>query len=147
MPRPSVEEIAMQVACVMATRSEDPWTQVGAVALTADNRIIATAYNGLLPGISMDNLGRFFKIGTKSPDMRELRLPFMVHAEQNLCSLIKRGEATWCVTTVCPCPSCLLLLACHGIKKIVYLSEYGRDNSAHEIAKFYNLELIHAKKV
>lgn len=144
MSRPSVEEIATQVACVMASRSEDPWTQVGAVALTSDNRIIATAYNGLLPGVEWQTLR--ISLVNDGKDPREARLPFMVHAEQNLCSLIKRGEATWCVTTVCPCPSCLLLLACHGMKKIVYLSDYGRDNRAIEIAKFYNIELRYATK-
>jgi len=139
--RPTVQEIAERIAVVMALRSEDPWTKVGAVALTDDNRIIATAYNGLLPGVSLNAV---WKHTNKSPD-REYRLPYMIHAEQNLCSLIKRGEASWCVVTICPCPSCLLLLACHGIKKIVYLDDYARDNRAIEVAKFYNIELCHAK--
>lgn len=148
-------DVAVTVARTMETRSEDPWTKVGAVALTSDNRIIATAYNGLLPnmdihvlfghlephGFLCDNAG--FPVENH---LRAERLPYMIHAEQNLCSLIKRGEATWCVTTVCPCPSCLLLLACHGIKKIVYLDDYARDNSAVNIAKFYNIDLCQYAK-
>lgn len=129
----------------MALRSEDPWTKVGAVALTDDNRIIATAYNGLLPGVRfqdlIDQTEKEYGLPAGPEILRDLRLPYMIHAEQNLCSLIKRGEASWCVVTVCPCPSCLLLLACHGIKKIVYLDEYGRDNSAVKIAEFYNIDL------
>lgn len=138
-------DVAAVVARTMETRSEDPWTRVGAVALTSDNRIIATAYNGLLPGVNLQDLWKF---GNPKPgqETRDFRLPYMIHAEQNLCSLIKRGEATWCVTTVCPCPSCLLLLACHGIKKIVYLDNYARDNSAVNIARFYNIDLCQYAK-
>jgi len=139
-------EITAVVARTMETRSEDPWTQVGAVALTSDNRIIATAYNGMLPKYCVSDLENWFGVGINEPAMRDLRLAYMIHAEQNLCSLIKRGEATWCVTTVCPCPSCLLLLACHGIKKIVYLDDYARDNGAVAIAEFYNIDLCQYAK-
>lgn len=144
MSRPTVEQVAIQIAAVMAMRSEDPWTKVGAVALTDDNRIIATAYNGLLPRVELRYLWEHLDCAHSEAN-RDARLPFMVHAEQNLCSLIKRGEASWCVITHCPCPSCLLLLACHGIKKIVYLDAYARDNRAVDVAKFYNIELCHAK--
>lgn len=137
--RKTMTQTAIEVALSMEGRSEDPWTKVGAVALTSDNRIIATAYNGLLPGIELCQvLSMRGKI-----EERDFRLPFMVHAEQNLCSLIRRGEATWVVTTVCPCPSCLLLLACHGVKKIVYIRDYARDNRTMEIAKFYSIEMCH----
>jgi dCMP deaminase len=147
--RSSIVDCAIKVAHAMAERSEDPWTKVGCVALTSDNRMIATAYNGLLPGFSLQKLlEELTPDGFPSdewPDgLRDSRLPFMVHAEQNLCSLIKRYEASWIVTTVCPCANCLLLLACYGIKKVVYTSEYCRDNRAKSIAAFYHLELIKA---
>lgn len=156
--RKTITQTAVEVALAMEGRSEDPWTKVGAVALTSDNRIIATAYNGLLPGINMPDVWDHLRPGVDAvkflfhaqekeiEDYRNLRLPFMVHAEQNLCSLIKRGEATWVVTTVCPCPSCLLLLACHGVKKIVYIRDYARDNRTMEIARFYSIEMCHEKE-
>lgn len=132
MSRISVIEMSLEVARSMAKRSEDSWTKVGAVALTSDNRIIATAYNGLLSTFTFNF--------TMYP--RETRLPYMVHAEQNLCSLIKRGEASWCVITHNPCSSCLLLLASHGIRKIYYNIEYERDQHSQDVAKFYGIELI-----
>lgn len=141
MPRSTVIEMAMQIALACEARSEDPFNRVGAVALTSDNRIIATAYNGLLPGIGFANLESWlFHQGVIQDHVRDFRSPYMVHAEQNLCSLIKRGEATQCVTTLCPCPSCLLLLACHGIKNIVYLRPYERHNCS-DVAKFYGITL------
>lgn len=141
-------QIAMQVAQVMATRSEDPFTKVGCVALTKDNRMIATAYNGLLPGVTWMQLAKFIdpipeveENPEREKQVREARLPFMVHAEQNLCSLIRRYNAQKCVTTVCPCPSCLLLLAAHGIKEVYYAAVYNRDKRAIDIAKFYDITL------
>jgi dCMP deaminase len=129
--RATITDTMMAIATVMADRSEDPFTKVGAVATTSDNRIIATSYNGLLPG---------YKFIPKWS--RDERLPFVVHAEQNLCSLIKRNEATIVYTTLCPCPSCLLLLAVHGIKKVVYLDDYPRyDTTIKSVAEYYNLEL------
>jgi deoxycytidylate deaminase len=139
---------AMDVARAMALRSEDPYCQVGAVALTKDNRIIATAYSGLLPGVGWDMLQMHLRqnsgkssIFTKDSDLRNARLPFMVHAEQNLCSLIRRNEATLTVVTVMPCASCTLLLAVHGIRRIVFLQEYARDQAAFDLAKFYGMSI------
>lgn len=137
-------EMAMQIALACEMRSEDPFNRVGAVAMTSDNRIIATAYNGFLPGYSINQLiNTLSETETRvmvEKDLRDVRLPYMVHAEQNLCSLIKRGEATQCITTLCPCPSCLLLLACHGIKSVVYLRPYERHN-CKDVAKFYGIQL------
>ena len=48
--RLSIPEYAMALAEVASLRSEDPFRKVGAAALDADNRVIATAYNGLAPG-------------------------------------------------------------------------------------------------
>lgn len=129
-------EWALRVAEVTAYRSEDPYQKVGAVALTEDGRVIATAYNGLLPGV--DATDEFWKD-------RDFRLAYMVHAEQNLCSLIKRGEAVTVASTLSPCLSCLLLMAAHGIKRIAYRDEYKRPGAerVHEIANFYGIKLEH----
>ena len=134
-------ECALNVALDMADRSEDPYTQVGGVALTEDCRIIGTACNGLLPGYTVDQLIQH--LGEFPPvNFRDLRLPYFVHCETNLCSLLKRGEAVHCVITHCPCASCILTLAVHGIKKVTFLEAYHRDHRAEDIARFYGLELV-----
>ena len=48
-PRPSWDEYFLQIAEVIASRSTCPRASVGAV-IVKDNRIIATGYNGSLPG-------------------------------------------------------------------------------------------------
>ena len=146
--RISVPDLGFIIARAMAGRSEDPWTKVGAVGFTVDNRIVATAYNGLLPGFEFPKLREHVLNNSVSAALldgdrtvRDFRLPFMVHAEQNLCSLVDRNVLHWVCVTHRPCSSCLLLLATHGVRKILYLEEYGRDPVAEDVAEFYNLEL------
>jgi dCMP deaminase len=133
LPRLSIDEYALQLAEVAAKRSEDPYQQVGAVALSKENRIIATAYNGVAPKFQV--LDGFW-------DNRDFRLLYMLHAEQNLCSLFTRGEVETVATTLCPCSTCMTLLIAHGVKRVIYREEYGRDNKAHVIASFYKVDLV-----
>ena len=114
----------MALAEVASLRSEDPFRKVGASALDADNRVIATAYNGLAPGF--DAPSGFW-------DDREGRQKFMLHAEVNLCSLFKRGEAKLVATTTMPCTSCMQTLCAYGIKEI-YFREIYKESDASAIA-------------
>ena len=120
----------MALAEVASLRSEDPFRKVGAAALDADNRVIATAYNGLAPG---------FDAPTGFWDDREGRQKFMLHAEVNLCSLFKRGEAKLVATTTMPCTSCMQTLCAYGIKEI-YFREIYKESDAPAIAKVYGIK-------
>ena len=132
--RIGIDEWAMAVALLTAERSEDPHLKVGAVALNSENRVIATAYNGLAPSKDVEQVWWLD---------REATSPYKLHAEQNLCSLFRRGEATWVYVSTCPCPSCMVLLIAHGVHGIDYHHEYDNDRvgSARQIANFYNVML------
>lgn len=130
--RLSIEDYAMALAQVAALRSEDPYRKVGAAALDVDNRVIGTAYNGLYPGFSAP-VGFW--------DDRDERQKFMLHAEINLCSLFKRGEAVLVACTTMPCTSCMQALCAHGVKKILYREGYDKSE-APLIAEKYGVELI-----
>ena len=121
----------MALAHVASLRSEDPYRKVGAAALDHDNRVIATAYNGLAPGF---NAPADFWID------REGRQKFMLHAEINLWSLFKRGEAKIVATTTMPCTACMQTLCAYGIKEIYYREIYHASD-APEIAKLYDIKL------
>ena len=121
----------MALAEVASLRSEDPFRKVGAAALDADNRVIATAYNGLAPG---------FDAPSDFWDDREGRQKFMLHAEVNLCSLFKRGEAKLVATTTMPCTSCMQTLCAYGIAEI-YFREIYKESDAPAIAKVYGIKL------
>jgi dCMP deaminase len=127
-----IPQYVMTLAHAAALRSEDPYRKVGAAALDADNRVIGTAYNGLYPGFTATD--DFWK-------NREGRQKYMLHAEINLCSLIKRGEAKIVACTTMPCTSCMQALCAHGVKKIYYAKPYAKSE-APAIAKMYGVELI-----
>ncbi len=134
--RLSVPQYAMALAHVAALRSEDPYRKVGAAALDKDNRVIGTAYNGLFPGF---NAPEGFWAS------RDERQKFMLHAEINLCSLFKRGEAYRVACTTMPCTSCMQALCAHGVK-VIYYGESYKQSEAPEIARMYGVELIEVKE-
>ena len=129
--RLSIPEYAMALAEVASLRSEDPFRKVGAAALDWNNRVIGTAYNGLAPGF--DAPEGFW-------DDRDKRQKFMLHAEVNLCSLFKRGEAKLVATTTMPCTACMQTLCAYGIKE-VYYGEVYRASDAPEVAALYGVRL------
>jgi dCMP deaminase len=138
MSRISIHEWAMQIAEVSASRSEDPHLKVGAVALDCDNRLVGASYNGLMP---------HFIPPPGFWDDRDLKSKFMIHAEQNLCSLFKRSDCVMAVyVTTCPCPACFKTLISYGIQQVYYREPYDRNDDAIEIAKFYGINLHHLVK-
>ena len=132
MNRLPIPEYVMALAHVAALRSEDPYRKVGAAALDKDNRVIGTAYNGLFPGF--DAPEGFWA-------SRDERQKFMLHAEINLCSLFKRGDARIVACPTMPCTSCMQALCAHGVKTIYYGEDYAASQ-APAIAAMYGVELI-----
>ena len=127
-----IPQYVMTLAHAAALRSEDPYRKVGAAALDADNRVIGTAYNGLYPG---------FKAQDTFWASRDERQKYMLHAEINLCSLFRRGEAKVVACTTMPCTSCMQALCAHGVKTIYYCEPYDKSE-APAIASLYGVELI-----
>jgi len=131
--RVSWEQYALNIASTAAERSEDIYQKVGACALNEKNMVIAVGYNGLAPG--KDASHAFFR-------NRSFRRPFMIHAEVNCLSLIKRGEVKMLASTLLPCCACAAMIAAYGISKVVYREIYKRDESGLEIFNFYGIECI-----
>lgn len=128
--RLSWEDYALGIAQVAALRSEDV-KKVGACALDYENRVLGVAYNGLAPGVNVPST--FW-------ENRDQRLPYMIHAECNLLSLIKRGQCRLLACTLLPCSCCATMIAAYGIKKVVYLEQYKRDTNGLAIFDFYGIE-------
>jgi len=132
LDRIPVNEYAMLLAVAAAARSQDPHRKVGAAALNADNRCIATSYNGLVSGKEFDF------IWWESDENRRTRV---VHAEANLISLTARNEVATVAVTLLPCGPCALALAAHGVKTILYGREYKHDQLAKEILADFGVSL------
>jgi dCMP deaminase len=108
-------------AFVVASKSKDPRTQVGAVIISAKNKPISDGYNGP-PRRIRDEL-----INWDRPD----KYPFMIHAEDNA---IKHAEgkcldgATIYITAP-PCPACMLDISWTTIERVVYFKPKAQEGS------------------
>ena len=132
--RISFIEAAIETAKIWSSRSEDPHKKVGVCILNKDGRVLSVGYNGLLPK---------FKINEDFFSDRDNRRKYMIHAEINALSLVKRGDEPYLLaSTLLPCSNCATNIVAYGVKSVVYSEEYEKDSTAKEIFKFYNIELI-----
>ena len=131
--RISWDEYALDLAKAASQRSEDPFVKVGACALNNQNMVVAVGYNGLATGKKVDKY--FWAV-------RNQRRPYMIHAEANCLSLVKKGEVDLLAVTLLPCASCATLIASYNIPKVVYGDIYERDMKALEIFDFYGIKCV-----
>ena len=122
--RISFEEMAVKFALDASLRSEDPHRK---------GRLLSIGYNGLLPKQQVNQ--DFW-------ENRDERRKYVIHAETNALACISRYEEPYILAcTLLPCPSCAINIISHGIKKVLYIEEYERDNLAHEIFDFHKVSL------
>jgi len=110
----SWEEYWIKQAELIAQRSKDPITQVGAVVIDKDNRQRAAGYNGFPRGVKE----------TEERWERPLKYKFAVHAEINLIANAVRlgvglADCTMYIT-IPPCDSCAKAIIQAGITKVVF---------------------------
>lgn len=134
--RPSWEETFIEVAKVVAKRSKDPHTKVGAV-IVKNKCIVATGYNGDPRDFHYD-----FDWNTTE------KYDYVIHAEMNaIANAVYNGagnsikDAEIYLTTS-PCNKCILLLVQFGIKKVFYLNEYKDFELTKKIAKAAGVKLV-----
>lgn len=130
--RPDIDNYALAIAHVVKLRSEDPYLQVGAVAVNNEGRIVGTGYNGLKTGMTLP------------PEVwadRDLRRRYIIHAEINVCSLIRRGDATTLAITSSPCESCANAIVAAGFKRVIYTHAF-RDDSGIKLLNFYGVDVV-----
>lgn len=100
--------------------SSDSREKVGAILLK-NGRIVATGYNGQLPG------------QPHKPIMQNTHDIGTVHSEQNLiCFCAKEGistEGTEIIVSHSPCQVCTKLLIMSGVKKVYYMKAYRIDEN------------------
>lgn len=117
--RPSKIKNFMDIAEVIAQRSHDSETKVGAILISnKSGAILSTGYNGFVRGANDKALP------TTRPDKYE----YILHAEQNLISNAARHgismEDTTLVCTLSPCKLCMRMLVNCGITKVIVKDLY-----------------------
>lgn len=123
------DDYFMATAVLSSQRSKDPVTQVGAVIVNEDNRIVAIGYNGF-PTHCNDDEFPWYKAADVSDLVEDFdpindKKMFVVHAEANAilnknCANLKN---TRLYTTLFPCNECAKLIVQSGISKIYYMSD------------------------
>lgn len=126
--RISRSDLAMEIARLFAKRGTCGRKQVGCVLMN-EGRVIASGYNGTLPGDSHCSL-----IDPKSDKECDplISCDRAVHAEANMISYcakhgIKTMDSTLFVTTL-PCKKCAELIIQAGIKEIFYDDGYNKNS-------------------
>ena len=116
------DEYFMAVAKLTSLRSKDPNTQVGAVIVSSDNRILSIGYNGSPNGYN-DERFPWKRVGEKL----ETKYLFVVHAERNaiLNYLGNRNDFqnAKIYVDLFPCNECAKEIIQSGIKEVIYLSD------------------------
>ena len=136
MERISWNEYFMYIAQLAALRSKDPHTQVGAVLVNNENKILSIGYNGA-PRDFDDNKVPW----NRDPELPYIdrKYPYMCHAEMNAIvnygGSIKDLRGATIYVTLFPCDDCAKLLAQTGVKKVIYLYDYHHDEPIYEASR------------
>lgn len=130
--RPSWNEYFMSVAYLISKRSSCERLHVGCV-LVKDKHIVATGYNGHLPGAPHESY------------LRDNHEQLTIHAETNaVTDSAKRGVSlNGCVayvTHMC-CINCTKVLIAAGINHIIYAEHYKDDELVPLLCEKGNVKL------
>jgi dCMP deaminase len=122
----------MNIAKVVATRSKDPSTKVGAVLVDSNNHIIGTGYNGMPTGWNE----------TEECWKRPNKYDYVLHAELNclLHSTISVKGSKLYVTEY-PCKECAKLIAASGITNIYYAGDKYYNGVSKNIFNALKIEV------
>lgn len=111
------DEYFLKIAEVVALKSKDVNTRVGAVIVDQDNRILSTGFNGLIAGMP----------DTETNWTKPAAYGWICHAEENAVAYA-RAPLKGCTiyTSLSPCGVCMKLILQAGITRIV-TSKYRKD--------------------
>ncbi len=129
----------LELAKTASTFSKDPSTQVGAVIVDDDNRVISIGYNGFPKGIKDDH----------RLDNRELKYEMIVHAEANAL-LFANAPVKGCTIYTWPfqpCSRCASLIIQSGIRRVVTVENKDQKWSsnfqlAHDMMTEARIEIV-----
>ena len=118
----------LQLAKHISEWSKDPSTQVGAVIVDSNNRVVSVGYNGFPQGISDDN----------RLDNRETKYKMILHAERNALLFAQRPLEGCTIYTYpfMPCPSCASMIIQSGISSVIsYMNKDERWEKEFELSR------------
>ena len=151
MSKRSFDEIYMELAENLATRSHCVKAKVGAV-LTKDTRIISLGYNG--PPAGTHNCDEVWPADGCPRDSKG-SCSLALHAEQNAILYAAKSniaiEGSTLYVTLSPCIACARVIFTIGIKKVYYLNSYAdfkglKHDEGVDFLKKFGVEVERYKK-
>lgn len=142
----SWDEYFMGLAHLSAMRSKDPSTQVGAVIVDQEHKVVGIGYNGLPIGCSDDEFP-----WDREGGMLETKYAFVVHAELNaILNSTRDLHGCTLYVSLFPCNECAKAIIQSGIRKIVYEDDkYAAEDNVIASKKMLNaagVELVRLGK-
>lgn len=134
-PRQTWHSHFMHMAHLVAGQSTCARRAVGCVVVDARNRVLATGFNGVPPGVDHcydNNPGVDVKVcdGALAPSGTKLDSCKANHAESNaLIQCSRPDDAVACYLTCSPCMSCIKMLMCTGIAHLYFGEEYPHQEA------------------
>ena len=128
----SWDEYFMGMAVLSALRSKDPSTQVGAVIVNNENKVVSIGYNGM-----PRNVNEACLTWEKGEGLNSKYL-YVCHAELNAILNARNGSSlNGCrvYVTLFPCNECTKALIQVGIKEVIYLSNKYEDTISVQASK------------
>lgn len=124
------EEYFLGLVQLSAMRSKDPNTQVGAVVVNDDNRIIGMGYNGMPGGDDT------FPWAREAEKTKDTKYPYVVHAELNaILNTTAPTKGAHLYVSLFPCSNCAKLIVQAGIKSVCFIDDKYHDTEDAEIAR------------
>lgn len=149
--RKTWDQYFVDIAHEVATRATCDRKHVGCV-LVRDRSIIATGYNGSVPGAPhCDDVGHDIVTTVVNASASTISNCIRtVHAEVNAVAQAARGgratEGATAYTNTFPCWPCFKVLAAAGITRIVYDAEYKIDPRVLELVSAGHMQIECVKK-
>lgn len=133
MKRLTFEEYGCLLALMAKSRSEDPFTKIGGVALDKNGRVLGASYNGLKSGFQMPDWMKLEENRVKKSD-------FFIHCESNLCAQLTKGQCHTLCLSQSPCLKCCQQICALDVKNVIYIKEYAKCDKFKEFFDFHGIE-------
>lgn len=125
------ESYFMGIAHLSALRSKDPNTQVGAVIVDEDKKVVSIGYNGFPKGCDDDTYP-----WTSEGSTLDSKYAYVVHAELNAILNSPRSvKGCTLYVSLFPCHECAKAIIQSGITSIVYESDKYADSDSVQASK------------
>ena len=125
------DETFMLMSVLIAYRSKDPSTQVGACIVNENNVVVGLGYNGFPRGCHDDELP-----WCRDGETEETKYAYVVHAETNAI-MNANGSVEGCriYVDLFPCNECAKAIIQSGIKEVIYNSDKYADVDIFKVGR------------